>query len=78
MEPKVTKDTNQGSTVETKEKNKDEETKDVKDVKPNVKPSVVLDKDNGLDVHVPVTGPNMVDFRSLQGLINIHFHFHNK
>ena len=50
----------------------------MKDVKPNVKPSVVLDKDKGLDVHVPVTGPNMVDFRSLQGLINIHFHFHNK
>ena len=49
-----------------------------KDTKPDVKPSVVLDKDKGLDAHVPVTGPNMVDFRSLQGLINIHFHFHNK
>ena len=68
----------QATTVETKEKNKDEETKEVKDVKPIVKPSVVLDKDKGLDVHVPVTGSNMVDFRSLQGLINIHFHFHNK
>ena len=78
MEPKVTKDTTQGTTVETKEKNKDEETKEVKDVKPNVKPSVVLDKDKGLDVHVPVSAGNMVDFRSLQGLINIHFHFHNK
>ena len=78
MEPKITKDTTQGTTVETKEKNKDEETKEVKDVKPIVKPSVVLDKDKGLDVHVPVTGGNMVDFRSLQGFINIHFHFHNK
>ena len=80
MEPKVTKDTTQGTTVETKEKNrsKDEETKEVKDVKPIVKPSVVLDKDKGLGVHVPVTGGNMVDFRSLQGLINIHLHFHNK
>ena len=78
MEPKVTKDTTHPTKVETKEKNKDEDTKEVKEVKPNVKPSVVLDKDKGLDVHVPVSGPNMVDFSSLQGLINIHFHFHNK
>ena len=57
--------------------NKEKDTKEVKE-KPDVKNSVVLDKDKGLDVHVPVSGPNMVDFRSLQGLINIHFHFHNK
>ena len=46
----------------------------MKETKPDVKPSVVLDKEKGLDVHVPVSGPNMVDFSSLQGLINIHFH----
>ena len=46
--------------------------------KEQVKPSVVLDKSKGLDVHVPVSSPNMIDFQSLQGLINIHFHFHNK
>ena len=46
--------------------------------KEKVKPSVVLDNNKGLDVHVPVTAGNMIDFQSLQGLINIHFHFHNK
>ena len=48
------------------------------DIKPDVTPSVTLDKNKGLDVHVPVSSPNMIDFNSLQGLINIHFHFHNK
>ena len=49
---------------------------DVKDEnKDKVKPSVVLDKNKGLDVHVLVSSSN---FQSLQGLINIHFHFHNK
>ena len=52
---------------------------DVKDEnKDQVKPSVVLDKSKGLDVHVPVTSGNVIDFQSLQVLINIHFHFHNK
>ena len=52
---------------------------DVKDEnKDKVKPSVVLDKNKGLDVHVPVSSGNVIDFQSLQGLINIHFHFHNK
>ena len=52
---------------------------DVKDEnKDQVKPSVVLDKNKWLDVHVPVTSGNVIDFQSLQGLINIHFHFHNK
>ena len=48
------------------------------ELKPDVKPSVTLDKSKGLDVHVPVTSGNVIDFNSLQGLINIHFHFHNK
>ena len=48
------------------------------EVKPEVKPSVTLDKSRGLDVHVPVSSGNPIDFNSLQGLINIHFHFHNK
>ena len=52
---------------------------DVKDEnKDQVKPSVVLDKSKGLDAHVPVTNGNIIDFQNLQGLINIHFHFHNK
>ena len=47
---------------------------DVKgDMKPEVKP-----KNKGLGVHVPVTSGNLIDFQSLQGLIHIHFHFHNK
>ena len=46
--------------------------------KPDIKPSVTLDKTKGLDVHVPVTIGNPIDFNSLQGLINIHFHFHGK
>ena len=48
------------------------------DIKSDVKPSVTLDKTKGLDVHVPVSSGNVIDFQSLQGLINIHFHFHNK
>ena len=47
-------------------------------MKPEVKPSITLDKSKGLDVHVPVTSGNPIDFSSSQGLINIHFHFHNK
>ena len=49
-----------------------------KETKPDIKPSVTLDKTKGLDVHVPVTSGNPIDFNSLQGLINIHFHFHGK
>ena len=48
------------------------------EIKPEVKSSVTLDKNKRLDVHVPVTSGNVIDFQSLQGLINIHFHFHNK
>ena len=48
------------------------------ELKPDVKPSVTLDKSKGLDVHVPVSSGNAIDFNSLQGLINIYFHFHNK
>ena len=48
------------------------------EIKSDVKPSVTLDKSKGLDVHVPVASGNVIDFESLQGLINIHFHFHNK
>ena len=48
------------------------------EVKSEIKPSVTLDKSKGLDVHVPVSSGNPIDFNSLQGLINIHFHFHNK
>ena len=46
------------------------------ETEPDIKPSVTLDKTKGLDVHVPVTSGNPIDFNSLQGLINIHFHFH--
>ena len=48
------------------------------EIKAEVKLSVTLDKSRGLDVHVPVSSGNPIDFNSLQGLINIHFHFHNK
>ena len=48
------------------------------DIKSDIKPSVTLDKNKGLDVHVPVSSGNTIDFQSLQGLIDIHFHFHNK
>ena len=41
-------------------------------LKPDIKPSVTLDKSKGLDVHVPVSTGNPIDFNSLQGLINIH------
>ena len=41
------------------------------EVKGEGKPSVVLDKKNGLDVHVPVAAGNMIDFQNLQGLINV-------
>ena len=62
---KVTKEDTKSSTMEG-------------DIKSEVKPSVTLDKNKGLDVHVPVSSGNAIDFQSLQGLINIHFHFHNK
>ena len=48
------------------------------ELKPDVKPSVTLDKSKGLDVHVPVSTGDAIDFNSLQGLVNIHFHFHNE
>ena len=48
------------------------------EVKPEVKPSVTLNKSRGLDVYVPVSSSNPIDFNSLQGLINIQFHFNNK
>ena len=48
------------------------------ETKPDIKSSVTLDKTKGLDVHVPVSSGNPIDFNSLQGLINIHFHFHSK
>ena len=52
---------------------------DVKEeTKPETKPSVTLDKTKDLDVHVPVSSGNSIDFNSLLGLINIHFHFHSK
>ena len=56
VEGNVAKDTKE----ETKEDTKSEEKPEPKS---EPKPSVVLDKDKGLDVHVP--GVNMVDFRSL-------------
>ena len=53
-----------------------EDTKDSKkegdakqNIKAEVKPSVTLDKNKGLDVHVPVSSANVIDFNSLQGLI---------
>ena len=61
---------------DTKPSTKEEGVKE--ENKSDVKPSVTLDKSKGLDVHVPVTSGNVIDFQSLQGLINIHFHFHNK
>ena len=48
------------------------------ELKDNSKPSAVLDKKKGLDVLVPVTAGNMIEFQSLQGLINIHFQFLSK
>ena len=52
---------------------------DVKEeTKPETKPSVTLDKTKRLDVHVPVSSVDPIDFNSLQGLINKHFHFHSK
>ena len=61
---------------DTKDSNKEGDAKQT--IKAEVKPSVTLDKNKGLDVHVPVSSGNVIDFNSLQGLINIHFHFHNK
>ena len=61
---------------DSKASNKEGDAK--QDIKAEVKPSVTLDKNKGFDVHVPVSSPNVIDFHSLQGLINIHFHFHNK
>ena len=46
--------------------------------KTDAKPSIVVDQKKGLDVHVPIGGGGMMDLQSLQGLINIHFHFHSK
>ena len=61
---------------ETKSETKEEDVK--LEIKDEGMPSVVLDKKKGLDVHVLAIAGNMIDFQSLQGLINIHFHFHNK
>ena len=61
---------------DTKSSTKEGDMKD--EIKPEVKPSVTLDKNKGLDVHVPVTSSNVIDLQSLQCLINIHFHFYNK
>ena len=70
--------TDEGNDKKNKEKTKpDTKDGDAKEKnKDKIKPSVVLDKNKGLDVHVPVTAGNMIDFQSLQGL-KIHFHFHN-
>ena len=38
--------------------------------------SIVVDAKKGLDIHVPMSAP--LDFSKLQGLINIHVHFHKK
>ena len=43
------------------------------EVKSEIKPSVTLDKSKGLDVHVPVSSGNPIDFNSLQGLITYIF-----
>ena len=79
MVPKKAK-TDKGDDKKIKEDTKSNTKEgDVQDEnKEQVKPSIVLDKNKGLDVYVPITSGNMTDFQSLQGLINIHFHFHNK
>ena len=74
--PRLGGDVEKVTKEETKESNKEGDAK--QDIKPEVKPSVTLDKNKGLDVHVPVSSGNVIDFNSLQSLINIHFHFHNK
>ena len=68
------------STKETNKKDTKDTTKgNVKsELKEQSKPSVILDKEEGLDVYVPVCLGDMLDFQSLRGLINIHFYFHNK
>ena len=71
-EGNVVKVTKESPKLYNKEGDAKEETK------PETKPSVTLDKTKGLDVHVPVSSGNPIDFNSLQGLINIHFHFHSK
>ena len=38
--------------------------------------SITIDAKKGLDIHVPMSSG--VDFTKLQGLINIHVHFHEK
>ena len=48
---------------ETKDLNKEGDAK--QDIKAEVKPSVTLDKNKGLDVHVPVSSGNVIDFNSL-------------
>ena len=45
----------------TKPSTKEEGVKE--EIKPVVKPSVTLDKTKGLDVHVPVTSGNPIDFK---------------
>ena len=45
---------------DTKSNTKEGDVKDEK--KDQIKPSVVLDKNKGLDVHVPVTSGNVIDF----------------
>ena len=55
---------------------------DKEDTKPNVvegangRDSFTLDTKKGLDIEVP--NANGLNFGQLQGLINIHLHFHNK
>ena len=74
--PRLGEDVEKVTKEDSKVLNKEGDAK--QDIKPEVKPSVTLDRNKGLDVHVPVSSPNVIDFHSLQGLINIHFHFHNK
>ena len=45
---------------DTKASNKEGDAK--QDIKAEVKPSVTLDKNKGLDVHVPVSSANVIDF----------------
>ena len=74
--PKTEGDVEKVTKESPKSSNKEGDVKE--EIKPETKPSVTLDKTKGLDVHVPVSSGNPIDFNSLQGLINIHFHFHNK
>ena len=38
--------------------------------------SIVVDAKKSLDIHVPMSAP--LELSKLQGLINIHVHFHGK